>query len=225
MIVPLAPGAKTLASRDSSARDCGSGQVVGAKMTHMVLARAWRRRLYASLGMTLVVPMALLGALAVLALSGGIPGLGSLGEAFSGPSAPLAAPALGGQATGSRAGLLLRTRSGALSSAAGSSAFSASGALAGARGGSQGSLGPGGAPGAGRTGGGGGGSSGVGGYSGPSPAPGRKPSRNPTAVDRVLGMVTPLTSSLPAPIGPAVTRTLKSGGSVADRVLHQLHGL
>src|SRR4029077_20888288 len=71
----------------------------------MVLARAWRRRLYASLGLSVVVPAALLLSVALLAFNAGFPGLSALGQALSGPSVSAAqAPVLGAAATGSRAG-------------------------------------------------------------------------------------------------------------------------
>lgn len=190
----------------------------------MVLARAWRRRLYASLGMTVLVPVALLACLTVLALNGGIPGLGSLREAVTGPSAPaVVPPVLGGLTTGSRAGQPSSSSS-ALLGVAPSAGLTGS-AVAG---GSHRTAGPGGSWGGGRPGttvGGGGVSGGGGGYSGGSShSSGGKPSHSPTAVDRVLGTVTPVTSSLPAPVGPAATQTLKSAGSLADRVLHKLPG-
>jgi hypothetical protein len=198
-------------------------------MPGMVLARAWRRRLYASVGMTLVVPVALLVSLTVLALSGGVPGLGALGEAFSGPSvSPVAAPVLGGQAAGSRTGRLITSRSGTVALAGSGAARTAgSGSLTRAPGRSPGTAGPGGSGGLGRTGSGGGGGSARGGggsYSGSGPS-GRAPSPRPTAVDRIVGTVTPVTSKLPAPVGPTVTRALRSGEKAADRVLKQLPGL
>ena len=202
------------------------GRAPRAKILHMVLARVWRRRLYASLGMTVLVPVALLACLTVLALNGGIPGLGSLREAVTGPSAPaLAPPVLGGLTTGSHAGRFSSAHS-SLPGVAPSAALTGSAVT----GGSHRATGPGGSSGLGRPGtgtgrGGGGVGGGGGGYSGGSSHPsGGPPSRSPTVVDRVLGTVTPVTSSLPAPVGPAATQTLKSAGSLADRVLHKLPG-
>ena len=195
-----------------------------AKMGLMVLARAWRRRLYASLGLTVIVPVALLACLTVLALSGGVPGLGFLRQAVSGPSGPgVSPPVLGAPgavlSSGSFGGAPAGTAASAVSSPASVSANSGSGA--GARGGLPGSSVPAGSPRAGHRGAGG---AGGGGYAGPPQSSSGQPSRTPTAVDRVLRTVTPITSTLPAPLGPALTRTLKSGGSLADRVLHQLPG-
>src|SRR5579864_9023465 len=70
----------------------------------MVLARAWRRRLYASLGLSVIVPAALLLSVALLAFNAGFPGLSALGQALSGPSVSATrAPVLGAAATGSHA--------------------------------------------------------------------------------------------------------------------------
>ena len=179
--------------------------------------------MYASLGMTVVVPVALLASLTVLAFSGGIPGLGSLRQALSGPSAPtLAPPVLGDLSTRSRGGLLSSSRSAALAPGVAPSAALAG---AGARGGSHGTAGPGGSPGVGRPGTGGEGSVGGGGsYSG-SPRPsGGRPSPSPTAANRIVRTVTPVTSGLPAPVGTVVTQALKSAGSLANRVLQHLPG-
>ena len=195
-------------------------------MTLMILARAWRRRTYASFAMTVVVPVALLASLAVLALSGGIPGLGSLRQAFSGPSGPaVATPVLGGSAAGSsaaafRSGLPAPTAVGAASTAAIAPGHATtSGSLGVPR--SPGSGAPSGAPGPAR-GGSGGGSSG--GYPRSSQPSGKQPSSRPTVVDQVVGTVTPVTSSLPGPAGPAATHALHSGGALADRLLHDLPG-
>ncbi len=186
----------------------------------MVLARAWRRRLYASLGMTLVVPVALLVCLTVLALNGGVPGLGSLREAFSGPSAPPAAgPVLGGLPASSRTALSATVAPGTATAAVGSLGGLSTASRTGGRGVAGGgglhqTRGRSGSPGAGGGGGGG--------YSGSPQPSGGPPSRNPTVVDRVLGSVAPVTSGLPAPVRSVATQTLKSGQSVADRVLHGL---
>src|SRR5437764_2564422 len=59
----------------------------------MSLARAWRRQLYGASGAALLVPGAMLAALAVLALSGGFARLGALGQVLSGPGLPAAAGA------------------------------------------------------------------------------------------------------------------------------------
>lgn len=193
-------------------------------MTLMVLARAWRRRLYASLGMTVIVPMALLAALTVLALNGGIPGLGSLRQAVAGPAAAAAPPVLGGGLGGRRqVGPLLASSPGAVAPIGGSPAAlgTSSGSAAGAMSGSHGAVA---GPGSSGGGHGGGAGAGGGGYSGSSPPSGQRPSPRPTVVDRIVGTLTPVTSTLPPPVGPAVTRTLKTGGSVVDRVLHHLPG-
>src|SRR5690348_4206181 len=70
----------------------------------MGLARAWRRRLYASVGLAVLVPAALMISLALLAVGGGSLSLTSLKQLVSGPSAPLGQPvalgAPGGRALG-----------------------------------------------------------------------------------------------------------------------------
>lgn len=190
-----------------------------------MLARAWRRRTYASLGMTVIVPVGLVASVAVLALTGGIPGLGALAQAVSGPSAPaLAPPALGGSAAVSgAAGLLPALARGGTPGRKSPVALAAGGGAAAATVGGSLRRGapsrPGGAT--GRSGNLGGGS---GGYPGSSGRSGKPPSPHPTVVDRVVGTVTPVTSSLPAPVGPALTQTLSAGGAVADRILHHLPG-
>ncbi|MFL5830365.1 MAG: hypothetical protein ACJ76X_10640 [Solirubrobacteraceae bacterium] len=55
----------------------------------MSLARAWRRKLFGASGVALLVPGAMVGALAALVLAGGFGRLGTLGQAFSGPAIPV----------------------------------------------------------------------------------------------------------------------------------------
>lgn len=185
--------------------------------------------MYVSLGMAVIVPLGLLAALAMLALNGGIPGLGSLRQAVSGPSATaVAPPRLGGPITATR-NPALRSPAASSTGVVGSGAAlpttvptgggRTGGALLGA-GGGRGSA-PAGSNGGSRSGSGG---SGSGGYPQTSRPSGRQPSGPPTVVDRVVRTVTPITSGLPAPVGTVVTQTLKSGGAVADRVLHHLPG-
>src|SRR5438067_1746432 len=54
----------------------------------MSLAQAWGRKLLGASGVALVVPAAIVGAVAALVLAGGFGRLGTLGQAFSGPSIP-----------------------------------------------------------------------------------------------------------------------------------------
>lgn len=191
--------------------------------------------MYASVGLAVVVPAALLVSLALLALGTGSFSLSSLKQVISGPSAPavqpvaLAAPS--GNAAAQRAGVTAAPTVLAAVPAAGSpgqstgagSAPSHNGAGvgtgSGSGGGSGGSGGGGGSEGGG-SGGSGGGHSGGGGSGGGGG--GHHPPSHPTVVDRVVGKVTPVTSKLPAPIGPIVTQVVKSAGSVADQILHRL---
>ncbi|MFL5824496.1 MAG: hypothetical protein ACJ764_13765 [Solirubrobacteraceae bacterium] len=199
----------------------------------MVLARAWRRRLYASVGLTVIVPAALLVAVALLAANGGIPSLSLLTQTLSGPSAPaIAAPALGGAPSGASpvAGLVPAGRTasaggtasagpvGAVPVAAaprpgGLAPAPAHGPAASPRGGDQssGHLGPGQHP----------------SHHSPQPPAHHSPQPSPhhsqpTVVDRVVNKVTPVTSSLPAPAGPIATQVVKSAGGLGDRVLHKI---
>src|SRR5438309_1584911 len=59
----------------------------------MVLVRVWRLQLLGGMGTALIVPGALIGALAALALAGGFGGIAALGQVLSGPSLPGGTPA------------------------------------------------------------------------------------------------------------------------------------
>jgi hypothetical protein len=188
----------------------------------MGLAEAWRRRLYASVALAVLAPAALLVTLALLAVGDGSFSLASLGQAVSGPSAPptVAAPALG-LGPGSRSGRPT-ARSPGSSVAGGTLLAAAPGPGRGVstkRGGSPFSHPRGG------TGGGGGGRGGSGGGGGSGGSGGPHHPRSPahgTAVDRIVGTVTPVTSALPAPVGPVATQVVKTVGSVGDQVLKHL---
>ena len=58
----------------------------------MVLARAWRRRLFGAVGAATLAPGLLIVALAGLAMAGGFASLSALSQTFSGPPAPAAQP-------------------------------------------------------------------------------------------------------------------------------------
>jgi hypothetical protein len=180
--------------------------------------------MYVSMAMTVVVPVALLASMALLALNGGIPGLGSLSQAFSGPAAaPTAPPLLGGSGAGAGGSGVLSALPGSVASGGVSSATltAGRGGTPSAVGRSRGGAGLSGSPGTTRHGTGG---AGPGRYPGGSPSGGGQPQSHPTVADRIVGSVTPVTSKLPAPVGPGVTKTLQSGGSLADRLLHHLPG-
>jgi hypothetical protein len=197
----------------------------------MSLARAWRRQLYGASSAALIVPSAMLAALVVLALGGGFGQVGVLGQIFAGPPAPSVAA---GVANGAAAGASVSTlpvipgvapgpaasghpRSGHRAVPVGSGTRRSGGALAPVGGVapivSAGGSAPrpmpvgtaptatGSAPPAGS----------------PSPPPG--PSPEPTVVDRVIKVVTPVTQQLPAPAGPAVTQAVQAAGSAADGLL------
>jgi hypothetical protein len=194
----------------------------------MGLARAWRRRLYASVALTVIVPAALLVTLALLAVGGGSFSLVSLGQAVSGPSAPTVTPvALGAGSGSSSARPSSRSQGGppagvtllaAVPAPVGHAQAPRVAAPSTHRGGSGrgglGGRGGGGSPGGGSPGGGGGGSGGG--------SPHRRPPTHHTIVDRIVDTVTPVTSSLPGPAGPILTQVVKSVGSVGDQLLKHL---
>src|SRR5579884_1913700 len=62
----------------------------------MGLVRAWARQRCEASGTALVVPAAVAGALAVLAIAGGFGGLAGIGQALSGPPIPARASSSAG---------------------------------------------------------------------------------------------------------------------------------
>lgn len=52
----------------------------------------------------------------------------------------------------------------------------------------------------------------------PTPAPPSNPAPAPTVIDRVVGVATSVTSSVPAPVGPVATQLLQSAASSVDRI-------
>ena len=180
----------------------------------MILVRAWRRQLLGGVGAALVVPGSILGALAVLALAGGFAGLGVLGQAFSGPSLPVAS------LDGGRGVDPARTISTVVLATLASARVATPTA--------------GGAPAGSRSGAGGGHrrspvASGVRGSGGsapparqPPPAtaqpPAPQPRPQPTLTDEVVGAATSVTARLPAPAGAAVTAALLSAAATVDGI-------
>ena len=203
----------------------------------MSLARAWRRQLYGASSAALIVPSAMLGALLVLALGGGFGQVGVLGQIFAGPPAPNvgAAAALGGRggagATSMPAIPIAAVRAGSprpRTRHAGTGTASGRGGAAvvpvSSRGPAQtgGAIG-GAAPVVSRP---------VGVVNKPVPAPTApaptgstppgptsSPKPQPTPVDQIVNTITPVTSQVPAPAGPAVTQAVQAAGSAADSVL------
>jgi len=188
----------------------------------MGLARAWRRGLYASAGLTVIVPAALLVTLGLLAAGGGSFDLASLGQVISGPSAPTVQPlalGVGGGGQSGRGGAAASTstllaaalppatsRHSSGSGPASSHRVGGDGTgVANPHGGGNGVPNP-------RRGGGGG--------SGPPVRHHHSPP--PTVADKVVGAVTPVTSGLPAPAGPVLTGVVKQTGSLADQILRKL---
>lgn len=168
-----------------------------------------------------MVPATIAGALVVLALAGSFGGIGAIGQAFSGPTVPLAASGAanaGSSATGAASltrvlatvGPLLATPTVGLA------------AVTPARPGPAGRLGAGGAP---ATSQGQGGFSPVGaggpGSSGGSAPPSGHPAPSspaPTVADGVVKTATSVTKQIPGPIGAAGTNTLQSLGSALNKI-------
>jgi len=61
----------------------------------MSLARAWTRQLYGASGAAVLAPATIIAAVAVLAVGGGFPGLGPLGQLFAVPAVPAGRPTPG----------------------------------------------------------------------------------------------------------------------------------
>jgi hypothetical protein len=199
----------------------------------MTLARAWTRRVYGASFVALLVPGAVLGSLAVLAMAGGLGRLGAIGQVFSGPavpSAPAAArarPAATGTATVRR--VARRTPAGAGTRAA-APPTTGSAAPSGGRGvlhrgspsGATATPIAGGGTGGGAAGGGtgGGGTSGAGHLPGPpAPTPTPRPSPQPTLTDRVVATARSVTSRVPGAAGQIATGAVNTVGSIADKLL------
>lgn len=196
----------------------------------MTLVRVWRRQLWAASGAALIVPSAVLAALAVLALGGSFSGLGVLGQIFSGPPAPSAGPLSLGRAGTLSGGASVpvvpaahfvlasrptphamggggAARLSAPVSRPGASPVTSSKPVTGsprppAR--SPASPSP--------------------ASSGPSPGaqssnPNPSPSPRPTLVDQAVQAVTTVTSQVPGPVGSTVTQVAQGVGSTVDKLL------
>jgi len=184
----------------------------------------------------LLAPGAVLAALVVLALSGGFGALGSLGQAFAGPSLPAAGKARASSGSNGR-----RRHSSAVLVALAAPAPSGGAAIArpvasgpGTGIGTSPVLSPG-HPGGGSAGhgpgSGGSGSSGSPGSTGspgspgsppPSPSPpptAPPPPHPPTLVDGVVALGASVTEKVPGPIGALATQTLKSVGQTLDGII------
>ncbi|HEY1516935.1 MAG TPA: hypothetical protein VGF91_10990 [Solirubrobacteraceae bacterium] len=215
----------------------------------MSLARLWRRQLLGASSAALIVPSAMLAALVVLALGGGLSQVGVLGQIFAGPSLPATGGPLGlehsgpvGIAGGAGTSLpvisavapALRERSGSGAHRGGlprpvvrvgGGAGKTGGAISPTGGGTvrpvtQGT--------GGGSSGGGGGSAGAGGSSGgspsssapqPSPSPQPQPHPQPTPVDTAVKVVTSVTQQLPGPAGAVATQVVQAAGAAADNLL------
>jgi hypothetical protein len=206
----------------------------------MSLARAWMRQLFGASGMALLVPGTIACALVVLAFAGGFSRLGSIGQALSGPAAPLGAASAGARASERLAQTLVNLgRGGFGGRASGGVAASTGSPGASRRAVSHGRTHGAGAGPGGRSGGGSGGSgsrgrggSGSGSGSGrgspggggrgsgtPTPPSAPNPPTTPSVSDRIVSAVTAITAKLPGAVGSVATATLQSLGSTLNRVL------
>ena len=180
-----------------------------------------------------MVPSAMLAALLVLALGGGLSQVGVLGQIFAGPSLPALAPLGVTHAGPARAAQLLPVIPAARvlvasrpTTAVHRAPVPRSVVRVGGGASSGGAISP--------TGGGtvrpvtqgaAGGSSGAP-PSSSAPQPSQpsqpqpsRPAPRPTPVDNVVKVVTSVTQQLPAPAGPVATETLQTAGAAADNVL------
>lgn len=197
----------------------------------MSLARAWRRQLYGASSVALIVPSAMLAAVIVLALGGGFGQVGILGQIFAGPPAPSAAgggapglsPAAAGRSLPAIPVAVLRRSTAPRSHRVAPVAPIRSGSGRGGAalapvGGAQPIVsGPARTPVPSRPAPSGSGSGSGSGSSPQPPQPGPLP--QPTVVDQVVKVVTPVAQQLPAPAGPAVTQAVQAAGSAADGLL------
>lgn len=197
----------------------------------MSLGRVWRQELFRASAAALLAPGAVLAALVVLAVGGGFGALGSLGQAFAGPSLPLAKSthALGGARSnrGHASAVLVAlaprrpapsvTRSTAPAATTGPSPGHSTQPTGSSHhgGGSTGS-GPPSNP-------GGPGSPGSPGTPGTPPPPTAPPPTSPphpsTLIDGVVALGTSVTEKVPGPIGALATQTLKSVGQTLDGII------
>jgi hypothetical protein len=186
----------------------------------MDLGRAWAAGALRASAATLLAPLAIVVALAVVALGGGLGGLGSLRQLVAGPPVPsaggspsFAAPSARGHRGGSHSLPVIPAGS--------APAAAAPAPRTRHRGGPQAHVEPpasrvpssGGSPG----GGGGGGGNAGGGSSPAPPPPGEKPQPSPA---RQLGdQAKQVTGQLPAPAGPAAGQIIDTVVNTADQVL------
>jgi hypothetical protein len=182
----------------------------------MVLARAWRRRLYGGVVAAAFVPAALVAALLALAVSGGFGQLGALAQTLSGPPAPAAPPPAVNHQVSPRVLAALSAPASMRIASAGAAAQTGSVART-----AVGTVPAGGSP-------------GVAHHRSAShpvappplrhhPAPGRTP--HPTVIDGIVSAGTSATTQVPGPAGSAATQTLQSVGSTLDKILPPPHSL
>lgn len=201
----------------------------------MSLARAWRRQLFGASGMALLVPGTIACALVVLAFAGGFSKFGSLGQALSGPAAPLGPAAAASTAARASARLtqtLVALGRGGLAAGAstatvnrvGTPAPSGTGVSSGAGSRGTGHGSPGTGTGGGSHGGGSGGGSRPGQRGGHGSSTGTTPTAPtatapPTLAGGVVSTASSVTSKLPGTVGALATAAVQSLGSTLNRIL------
>jgi hypothetical protein len=195
----------------------------------MSLGREWRQELFRASAAALVTPAAVLGALLVLALSGGFGALGSLGQAFSGPRLPRFGYSAAGANRAPRATHVTAAqrvaaavpgpRPAGPARTAGGGTPTKSGPHQPPRG-KPGTPGAPGAPGTPGT----PGPPNTPGPPGGPPEPPSPPAHTPTLVDRVVSLGTSVTERVPGPVGALATQTLQSVGHTLDGVISPSSG-
>ena len=213
---------------------------------HMSLARAWLRELSGASGVALVVPAAIVVALALLGIAGGFAGFGALGQALAGPGVPRQVAAVANSQEPSRAvpSVLGGHRASFVARGGGSHAVAASakvnsakaglGGASGGRGAATGSSGHSVAPGSASVGTGSGpgasapgGSTGAGGSSPSVPSTPTTPSTpsSPSPISGLTKTVTHVTKPVTSPLPSSVTKPVKKVLKTVTGQLPPLPGL
>jgi hypothetical protein len=193
----------------------------------MSLARAWTRQLYGATGVSLLAATAIVGALLALGLSGGFGALGSLGQAFAGPSLPASARTAGGTApgTGGASAKPLPIAAASVPAAAGAAVAGAGGARrapgrgAGRAGGGAGARTVGATGPVRATGGGGAGGTSVGTGTGGGTGGGGGGGGGSSLIGNVVNLATSVTKQIPGPVGSTATQLLQSIGKSLEQVV------
>ncbi len=217
----------TASYREFWSYDCG-----------MSLVRAWIRALWGASGAALLVPGGVFAAMALLALGGSFGELGALGQAFAGPTSPIAVAPAAALTPSAHPRLLPIATTGVVrltavtggAGTAGAAGTPAPGHSAGPTPSGSPSTQPTSSPGTPSPGTPNPGTpnpppTGCGSSCTPPPRPPRPPAPQPTLVDQVVSLGTSLTSKVPGPVGQTATQALQQVGAAVDNVVGQLGGL